>query len=152
MHLHSTEPNICSPSPHRKHTPCSLLSLPALLTSAPFSLLHAPMKTHALTRALTYVSTRDRGHIRKQEEEEDEEKERERERRWLIRTCVMTIANHLLNGADTYRCATVYLLAITKGSFKSEPHSVPTASSCTSLIFLDLADDVSNLSSFRLTV
>jgi len=33
----------------------------------------------------------------------------------------MTIANHLLNGADTYRRATLYLLTIAKGSFKSEP-------------------------------
>lgn len=33
----------------------------------------------------------------------EKEKSRTREKRgWLIRTCVMTIANHLLNGADTY--------------------------------------------------
>lgn len=31
------------------------------------------------------------------------ERTRKREKGgWLIRTCVMTIANHLLNGADTY--------------------------------------------------
>lgn len=102
-------------------TLCS--SPPALFTSAPFSLLRALVKTHALTRALTYVSThsRDREHTGKQERTKKRKRMRERERRWLIRTCVMTIANHLLNGTDTYQRATLYLLTIAKGSFKSEP-------------------------------
>ena len=60
-------------------------SLP-LFTSAPFSLLRAPVKTYALTRALTYVSvcvdtfTRSRVHWKTREEEEEKQRERERER------------------------------------------------------------------------
>ena len=58
---------------------------------------------------------------RRENNEREKEREREREKRWLIRTCVMTIANHLLNGADTYWRTSLYLLTIAKGSFKSEP-------------------------------
>lgn len=63
-------------------TLCS--SPPALFTSAPFSLLRALVKTHALTRALTYVSVcvdtlmRPWAHWKTREDEEEKENERKR--------------------------------------------------------------------------
>lgn len=97
------------------------------------SLSYVPVKTHAFASTLhQYVcafmsihSRVRRTHQKASEEEKEKKKEwdKEREREkggWLIRTCVMTIANHLLKSADIHRRTTFYLLTIAKGSFKSE--------------------------------
>lgn len=140
MHLHF-EPNVCSPPPRRVN---------ALHSSSPFSLVLRPLfcspfcfatclcaktiHTHAIYCSDACVASRHSCAENEGERNKEQkgEKEREERRGWLIHTCVMTIADHLLNGADTSLPANHR----ERGSFKPEP-SAPSLLPHTLLILFD---------------